>query len=224
MGDVDGADFSSATCLYVPSLGEETSFESFAEIVAHLRAPNGCPWDREQTHQTLRTHLLEEAYETLSAMDVNDVEAMREEFGDLFLQILLNSQIASEAGEFTITNVIKSINDKLIRRHPHVFGDDENNKTWDELKREEKSELKHSMLDDIITFAPALQVADEVQRKATRTANRGQRDHRLLLPRRAQECCRPRLFDRNVPQQPPASDETCQEKEQMAAFGCGFRS
>src|SRR5687767_13711701 len=92
--------YSETTCLYLPSLGEGTSFESFAEIVAHLRAPDGCPWDREQTHQTLRTHLLEEAYETLSAMDANDPESMREEFGDLLLQVVLNSQIAYESTEF----------------------------------------------------------------------------------------------------------------------------
>ncbi|WP_345320354.1 MazG nucleotide pyrophosphohydrolase domain-containing protein [Candidatus Villigracilis proximus] len=91
------------TCLYIPSLGEGTSFESFAEIVAHLRAPDGCPWDKEQTHQTLRTHLLEEAYETLTAMDENDPAGMREEFGDLLLQIVLNSQIGSETGEFSMT-------------------------------------------------------------------------------------------------------------------------
>src|SRR5687767_12696761 len=98
--DLANGDFSSTICLYLPSLGEGTSFESFAEIVAHLRAPDGCPWDREQTHQTLRTHLLEEAYETLSAMDANDPESMREEFGDLLLQVVLNSQIAYESTEF----------------------------------------------------------------------------------------------------------------------------
>ena len=81
------------TCLYIPSLGVGTSFESFGEIVAHLRAPDGCPWDKKQTHQTLRAHLLEESYETLTAMDENDPAGMREEFGDLLLQIMLNAQI-----------------------------------------------------------------------------------------------------------------------------------
>lgn len=174
--DFDGVDFSANTCLYLPSLGEGTSFESFAEIVAHLRAPNGCPWDREQTHQTLRTHLLEEAYETLAAMDTNDVESMREEFGDLFLQILLNSQIASEANEFTITNVIKSINDKLIRRHPHVFGDvqvdgvDGVLQNWEKLKEKERGKKKEEkgILDGVPAALPALTQAQEYQDRAAR--------------------------------------------------------
>ena len=86
------------TVLYVPSLGEGTSFEAFQEIIAHLRAPDGCPWDKEQTHQSLRAHLLDEAYETLEAMDSEDPARMAEEFGDLLLQIVLNAQIASEEG------------------------------------------------------------------------------------------------------------------------------
>jgi tetrapyrrole methylase family protein / MazG family protein len=173
---LDGVDFSATCCVYVPSLGEGTSFEAFAEIVAHLRAPNGCPWDREQTHQTLRTHLLEEAYETLAAMDVNDAEAMREEFGDLFLQVLLNSQIASEANEFTITNVIKSINDKLIRRHPHVFGDTQVDgvdgvlQNWEKLKEKERGKKKDEkgILDGVPAALPALIQAQEYQDRAAR--------------------------------------------------------
>jgi tetrapyrrole methylase family protein/MazG family protein len=109
--------------LYIPSLGEGTSLEAFQEIVAHLRAPNGCPWDREQTHASLRKHLLEESYEAIAAIDSGDFAAMREEFGDLLLQILLNSQIASEEGEFTVNDVVKGVYDKIIRRHPHVFGE-----------------------------------------------------------------------------------------------------
>lgn len=174
--NLDGVDFSVSTSLYLPSLGEGTSFESFAEIVAHLRAPNGCPWDREQTHQTLRTHLLEEAYETLSAMDTNDTESMCEEFGDLFLQILLNSQIASETNEFTITNVIKSINDKLIRRHPHVFGDvqvdgvDGVLQNWEKLKEKERGKKKEEkgILDGVPAALPALNQAQEYQDRAAR--------------------------------------------------------
>jgi tetrapyrrole methylase family protein/MazG family protein len=169
-------DFSVSISLYLPSLGEGTSFESFAEIVAHLRAPNGCPWDREQTHQTLRTHLLEEAYETLSAMDVNDAESMREEFGDLLLQVLLNSQIASETNEFTITNVIKSISDKLIRRHPHVFGDTQVDgvdgvlQNWEKLKEKERGRKKEEkgILDGVPAALPALTQAQEYQDRAAR--------------------------------------------------------
>ncbi len=176
LADLGLGDFSASTCLYLPSLGEGTSFESFAEIVARLRAPSGCPWDREQTHQTLRTHLLEEAYETLSAMDVNDTDSMREEFGDLLLQVLLNSQIASEAKEFTITNVIKSINDKLIRRHPHVFGDvqvddvDGVLQNWEKLKEKERGGKKEEkgILDGVPAVLPALTQAQEYQDRAAR--------------------------------------------------------
>jgi tetrapyrrole methylase family protein/MazG family protein len=171
--------FSSNTSVYIPSLGEGTSFESFAEIVAHLRAPDGCPWDREQTHQSLRTHLLEETYETLSAMDANDVNAMSEEFGDLLLQIVLNSQIASEVNEFTITQVIKNINDKLIRRHPHVFGDvkvDGVNgvlANWEKLKEQERKDKgeekkQKGLLDGVPAALPALTQAQEYQDRAAR--------------------------------------------------------
>ncbi|MFN8385766.1 MAG: MazG nucleotide pyrophosphohydrolase domain-containing protein [Anaerolineales bacterium] len=100
-------DFSGSTCWFVPESGEGTSFESFAEIVAHLRAPNGCPWDREQTHESLRKHLLEEAYEAISAIDSGDFSHMREEFGDLLLQIVLHSQIANEEERFNVSQVIQ---------------------------------------------------------------------------------------------------------------------
>ena len=98
-------------------------FEGFQELIAHLRAPDGCPWDREQTHQSLRTNLMEETYEALSAIDEDDPDAMREEFGDLLLQIVLQTQIAAEYGEFTMAEVIQGIHTKLVRRHPHVFGE-----------------------------------------------------------------------------------------------------
>lgn len=168
--------FSKPACLYLPSLAERTSFESCAEIVAHLRAPNGCAWDREQTHQSLRTHLLEEAYETLSAMDANDAESMREEFGDLLLQVMLNSQIAHEANEFSITEVIQNINDKLIRRHPHVFGDtkvggvDGVLQNWEKLKERERAKKKqgNGILDGIPAALPALSQAQEYQDRAAR--------------------------------------------------------
>ncbi len=109
--------------LFIPAMGEGTSFEAFAEIVAHLRAPNGCPWDKEQTHQTLRRPLLEETYETLAAMDADETDGMREEFGDLLLQVVLNSYIAYQDGRFNFTEVTKGVYDKIVRRHPHVFGD-----------------------------------------------------------------------------------------------------
>src|SRR5512145_3106147 len=110
--------------VFVPALGKGSSFEAFQEIIAHLRAPeDGCPWDKEQTHLTLRKHLLEESYETLAAMDEEDTGKMREEFGDLLLQVVLNAQIASESGEFTMAEVLTGIYNKLVRRHPHVFGE-----------------------------------------------------------------------------------------------------
>ena len=165
--------------MYLPSLGEGTSFESFAEIVAHLRAPDGCPWDQKQTHQTLRTHLLEEAYETLTAMDENDSAGMREEFGDLLLQIVLNAQIATETDEFSTASVIKGIYDKIVRRHPHVFGDVELNgvdgvlQNWEKIKEKERKdngvgEKEKGLLDGVPSALPALTQALEYQDRAAR--------------------------------------------------------
>lgn len=179
LGEIGVGGFSELTCLYVPSLEVGTSFESFAEIVAHLRAPDGCPWDKEQTHQSLRTHLLEEAYEALTAMDENDPAGMREEFGDLLLQVVLNSQISSEANEFTMTQVIKNINDKLIRRHPHVFGDVKVDgvgsvlANWEKLKEQERKDKgeekkKKGLLDGVPSALPALTQAQEYQDRAAR--------------------------------------------------------
>jgi len=165
-----------STLLYLPPLGAGTSFESFAEIVAHLRAPDGCPWDREQTHQSLRAHLLEETYETLAGMDENDPDSMREEFGDLLLQIFLNAQIGSESGAFTLTQVVKHIYDKIIRRHPHVFGDvkvegvDGVLQNWEKLKEKERQKKKadKGMLDGVPAALPALIQAQEYQDRAAR--------------------------------------------------------
>ncbi len=178
LGDLQPStfNFQPATCLYIPSLGEGTSFESFAEIVAHLRAPDGCPWDKEQTHQTLRTHLLEESYEALTAMDGDDPSGMREEFGDLLLQIVLNSQIGGETSEFTMTEVIKGVYDKIVRRHPHVFGDVELDdvggvlQNWEKLKEKERSGKKEEkgMLDGVPSALPALTQALEYQDRAAR--------------------------------------------------------
>ena len=165
------------TSLYVPPLGEGTSFESFQEIVAHLRAPNGCPWDKEQTHESLRKHLLEESYEAIAALDSGDFDSMREEFGDLLLQIMLHSQIASEEGEFTANDVVKGIYDKIIRRHPHVFGDakvsgvDGVLTNWEKLKAKErnvKGEKEKGMLDGVPLALPALSQAQEYQDRAAR--------------------------------------------------------
>jgi tetrapyrrole methylase family protein/MazG family protein len=166
----------SADSLFVPPLATGASFEAFQEIVAHLRAPDGCPWDRQQTHASLRTHLLEESYEALGAIDSGDTDAMREEFGDLLLQIMLNSQIANEAGDFNVNAVVKGIYDKIIRRHPHVFGEvqvdgvDGVLQNWEKLKEKERKDKKEKkgILDGVPAALPALTQAQEYQDRAAR--------------------------------------------------------
>ncbi len=164
------------TCLYLPPLDPGTSLESLQEVVAHLRAPEGCPWDRKQTHASLRKHLLEESYEVIAAMDSNDFASMREEFGDLLLQVMLNAQIASEEGEFSANDVIKGIHDKLVRRHPHVFGDvkiedaDGVLANWERIKEDERAEAAEGggLLEGVPASLPALSQAQEYQDRAAR--------------------------------------------------------
>lgn len=174
--EIQNAPASESTCWFIPALGAGTSFESFSEIVAHLRAPNGCPWDREQTHESLRKHLLEEAYETISAIDSGDFAHMREEFGDLLLQIVLQAQIANEEGRFNVNEVIQEIHSKIVRRHPHVFGDLELDgvdgvlANWEKLKEQERGEKKDGkgLLDGVPVALPALSQAQEYQDRAAR--------------------------------------------------------
>ena len=163
--------------LLVPALSKGHSFEAFQEVIARLRAPDGCPWDMEQTHLSLRKHLLEESYEALAAMDAEDPPMMREEYGDLLLQIVLNAQIATEAGEFKMGEVLKGIHDKIIRRHPHVFGDlrldgvGDVLQNWERLKAAERSENGNehkSLLDSLPSALPALTQAQEFQARASR--------------------------------------------------------
>jgi tetrapyrrole methylase family protein/MazG family protein len=165
------------TSLYVPPIGPATSFEEFQEVIAHLRAPEGCPWDREQTHQTLRPHLLEEAYEVISALDANDPDAMREEFGDLLLQIILHAQIANEYGEFNISDVLEGIHTKIVYRHPHVFGNLELKEidgvllNWERMKAEERvtnGKREESLLNGVAKALPALIQAEQFQKRASR--------------------------------------------------------
>jgi tetrapyrrole methylase family protein/MazG family protein len=165
------------SALYVPPLAVATSLEGFQEIVAHLRAPDGCPWDREQTHLSLRPYLLEEAYEVLAALDASDPEAMREELGDLLLQIVLHAQIANEEGEFRMADIIQGIQSKLVRRHPHVFGDlnvDGVNtvlQNWEKLKaaeRKHKGKEHASIFDGVPVALPALSQAEQLQARAAR--------------------------------------------------------
>lgn len=165
------------TSLYVPAINKNSSLEEFQELIAHLRAPEGCPWDREQTHQSLRRNLLEESYEVLEAIDNQDIPAMQEEFGDLLVQIVLHAQIASENGEFRMSDIIHGIYTKLINRHPHVFGDVELNDAqdvidnWEHIKSEErrsKSKQENGVLDSVASALPALTQAESYGARAAR--------------------------------------------------------
>jgi tetrapyrrole methylase family protein/MazG family protein len=145
-------------------------FDALVEIIATLRAPDGCPWDRKQTHASLRGSLLSECYEVLAALDEGDTEKLRGELGDLLLQIVLQAQIAAEADEFEMGEVIEGINKKLIHRHPHVFGSkkvkdaEEVSVNWEELKNEER-EPGASILESVPGEMPALGYSQEVQRR-----------------------------------------------------------
>ena len=147
------------------------NLEGLIEVIRRLRAPDGCSWDREQTHATLRPNMLEEAYEAVDAIDDNDMTHLKEELGDVLLQVVLHSQIASEEGAFTIEDVAKGIKDKLIHRHPHVFGHTKVNSTdeildnWDKLKAEEKPHRKSAM-DGISKAQSALMSAQKISKRA----------------------------------------------------------
>ncbi len=150
------------------------SLHSLREIVARLRAPGGCPWDREQTHASLRAGVIEEAYEVVEAINNSDDANLREELGDLLLQVVFHAQIATEENRFTFDDVAAGIAEKLIRRHPHVFGDDHCADSaavlvrWDEIKRAEKGVVHTSALDGISAGLPALQHAQKTQKKAAK--------------------------------------------------------
>lgn len=146
------------------------SFEKLVRVMAVLRAPDGCPWDREQTHMSLRRHLLEEAYEAVAAIEAGDDAEIRDELGDILLQVVFHAQIASEEGRFDIDDVADAIVSKLERRHPHIFGDavantpDEVMTRWDAIKRTEKE--RESVLDGIAPTLPALAYAEKISRRA----------------------------------------------------------
>lgn len=152
---------------------EYKNLEELISVIAKLRAPDGCPWDRVQTHSSLRPNMIEEAYEAVDAIDDNDIPHLREELGDVLLQVLLHSQIASENGEFNIEDVAKELKDKLIHRHPHVFGrahldtPDEVKKAWDELKAEEKTE-RISAMDGLSRSQAALISAQKMSKRAVK--------------------------------------------------------
>lgn len=148
-------------------------FSDFIDIIDVLRGPNGCPWDRAQTHQSLRKHIVEESYETVSAINNGDVDNLCEELGDVLLQIILHSNIASENKEFTISDVINMVSQKMIHRHAHIFGDktanspEEVKKLWEEIKAQDKGYQSASeVLNSISTGLPTLVYASKLQSKA----------------------------------------------------------
>ena len=140
--------------------------------MARLRSPTGCPWDREQTHRTIRHNLIEETYEALDALDSGNVPAFRDELGDILLQVVFHSQIASEAGQFDFDGVAQTIAEKLLRRHPHVFGKGKAADSravlqqWEAIKKTEKK--SHSIYAEVPRSLPALLKADKIQRQASR--------------------------------------------------------
>lgn len=147
--------------------------ERLVDIVATLRSENGCQWDREQTHKSLRPNMLEEAYEAVDAIDDGDVANLREELGDVLLQVVLHSQIAKDDNEFDIEDVARELSEKLIHRHPHVFGNTEVHSTkeildnWDKLKKEEKTYRK-SILDGVSKSQSALMSAQKISKKVVK--------------------------------------------------------
>lgn len=155
-------------------------FHKLVDLMAALRAPNGCPWDRKQTHESLKPYLLEETYEVLESIDHADRAKLPEELGDVLLQVLFHSQIASEAGHFSIDDVLDALADKLVRRHPHVFGNGTSDTTptnadqvvakWEDIKRAERQAAgrQESVLDGVPTTLPALLRAYQIQARASR--------------------------------------------------------
>lgn len=164
---------SNLTSVYIPPVDDEQllrhQFGTLRSVIATLRGPEGCPWDQKQTHESLRPYAIEEVYELIDAIDRKDDDAIVEELGDVLLQVMLHSQIGEDSGYFTIDDVVKTLVNKMIHRHPHVFAKDGPQKSWDELKREEDSdEGAKLLLDSVMMEGPSLQVADKLQRKAAK--------------------------------------------------------
>lgn len=152
-----------------------SKFERLVELMARLRAPDGCPWDREQSFDTIKPYTLEETYEVLDAIDARDWPHLADELGDLMLQVVFYSQMAEEAGHFRIEDSLDAINNKLVRRHPHIFGDGdartsgEVKKRWDKIKSEEKKDKNHLLLDAVPRALPALVEAAQISSRAAAT-------------------------------------------------------
>jgi tetrapyrrole methylase family protein/MazG family protein len=172
------AEYTNLTSVYVPPAKDVSifykQFSFLVDIMRKLRSPEGCPWDREQTHESLRPYLIEEAYEFIDAIHLQDDQAMAEELGDVLLQVVFHAVIAEERYGFSLSEVIEKLNEKLIRRHPHVFGSvdadtpDQVVQTWEAVKKAEGKGKKESILDDIPQSLPAVLMAYEQQKKAAK--------------------------------------------------------
>ncbi len=165
---------------------EQAGFTRLMEIMRRLRAPGGCPWDAEQTHESLKRYLLEECYEVIEAIDEGDGDNLKEELGDLMLQPVFHAAIAEEEGRFTMDEVLKAICDKLVRRHPHVFGDQvikdsaAQVENWEKIKKAEKGAGRKSAISGIPPELPALLKAHKVTEKAARVGFDWEHTHQVF--------------------------------------------
>ena len=157
-----------------PQEEDLSSFYTLARILEHLRGPEGCPWDREQTHHSLKGALLEECYEAMEAIEKEDMDALAEELGDILVHVVFHSQMAKEAGRFALEDVVRKASEKLVRRHPHVFGDAtvadarEVEANWEAIKAKEREGQETSMLDGAPRTMPALAYSQAIQGRASR--------------------------------------------------------
>jgi tetrapyrrole methylase family protein/MazG family protein len=166
------------TSVYVPPVKDEQilwkNFSKLREIIAELRGPDGCPWDKEQTHDSLKKYLIEETYEVIEAINNEDIDHLVEELGDVLLQVMLHAQIGEDDGYFSIDDVIEGLSAKMVRRHPHVFGNakadnaEEVVQNWQEIKRQEKGETRSAILEGVSKSLPNLLRAYELQKKAAK--------------------------------------------------------
>lgn len=148
-------------------------FDEFVDVIAALRAPDGCPWDREQTHRSIAKNMVEEAYEAVHAIETDDIAELRDELGDVLLQVVLHAQIAADSSEFTIDDVVSAITAKIVRRHPHIFAGEvaagtagEVLANWDRIKATERASKEQGLLDTVPHALPALMLAQTISRKA----------------------------------------------------------
>ncbi len=164
---------------------DNSPFVKLVATIARLRGPDGCPWDREQSHTSMRENLLEECYEVLEAIDATDARRLCVELGDLLMQVVFHSQIAAETGDFTLDDVLRGINEKLIRRHPHVFADtevscsDEVVLNWETIKKEERAG-DGSILSGVPSKMPSLSVSQEIQGRVARLGFDWKKDEGVL--------------------------------------------